>query len=55
MEFATVAMRFSLRDEVFERAGNRHVENGPQEAKEFWTFVREPRGPWLLSAIQQGR
>ncbi len=54
-EFATVAMRFSLRDEVFERASNRHVENGPQEAKEFWTFVREPRGPWLLSAIQQGR
>ncbi|ARO55996.1 hypothetical protein B2G69_18875 [Methylorubrum zatmanii] len=54
-EFATVAMRFSLRDEVFERASNRHVENGPQEAKEFWTFVREPGGPWLLSAIQQGR
>ncbi|WP_411903157.1 Tim44 domain-containing protein [Methylorubrum thiocyanatum] len=55
VEFATVAMRFSLRDEVFERATNRHVENGPQEAKEFWTFVREPGGPWLLSAIQQGR
>lgn len=55
VEFATVAMRFSLRDEVFERASNRHVENGPQEAKEFWTFVREPGGPWLLSAIQQGR
>lgn len=55
VEFATVAMRFSLRDEVFERASNRHVENGPQEAKEFWTFLREPGGPWLLSAIQQGR
>ena len=55
VEFATVAMRFSLRDEVFERSTNRHVENGPQEAKEFWTFVREPGGPWLLSAIQQGR
>ncbi|WP_438344995.1 Tim44 domain-containing protein [Methylorubrum populi] len=55
VEFATVAMRFSLRDEVFERATNRHVENGPQEAKEFWTFVREPGGPWQLSAIQQGR
>ncbi|MBB2963662.1 TIM44-like domain-containing protein [Methylobacterium sp. R2-1] len=55
VEFATVAMRFSLRDEVFERSTNRHVENGPQEAKEFWTFVREPGGPWRLSAIQQGR
>ena len=55
VEYATVAMRFSLRDEVFERATNRHVENGAQEAKEFWTFLREPNGPWILSAIQQGR
>lgn len=55
VEYATVAMRFSLRDEVFERATNRHVENGAQEAKEFWTFLREPKGPWILSAIQQGR
>ncbi|WP_232629043.1 TIM44-like domain-containing protein [Methylobacterium sp. Leaf118] len=53
--YATVAMRYSLRDEVFERATNRHVENGAQEAKEFWTFLREPNGPWMLSAIQQGR
>ena len=55
VEYATVAMRFSLRDEVFERATNRHVENGAQEAKEFWTFLREGNGPWVLSAIQQGR
>lgn len=55
VEFATVAMRFSLRDEVFERSTNRHVENGPKEAKEFWTFLREPGGSWQLSAIQQGR
>lgn len=55
VEYATVAMRFSLRDEVFERATNRHVENGAQEAKEFWTFLREPNAPWILSAIQQGR
>lgn len=55
VEYATVAMRFSLRDEVFERASGRHVENGPTEAKEFWTFGRERGGPWLLSAIQQGR
>lgn len=54
-EYATVAMRYSLRDETFERATNRHVENGAQEAKEFWTFLREPNGPWVLSAIQQGR
>lgn len=55
VEYATVAMRFSLRDETFERATNRHVENGAQEAKEFWTFLREPNGTWILSAIQQGR
>ena len=54
VEYATVAMRFSLKDEVYDRATNRVVENGASEAKEFWTFARE-RGDWLLSAIQQGR
>lgn len=55
VEYATVAMRFSLKDEVYERATGRLVENGPSEARELWTFARERGGPWLLSAIQQGR
>ena len=54
-EYATVAMRFSLKDETIDRASNRVVELGPTEAKEFWTFVRERGGRWMLSAIQQGR
>ena len=54
-EYATVAMRYSLKDETFDLRSNRVVENGPSEAKEFWTFLRERGGNWTLSAIQQGR
>ncbi len=55
VEYATVAMRYGLRDEVIDRASGRVVENGASEAKEFWTFVRQRGGSWQLSAIQQGR
>ncbi|GJE27739.1 TIM44-like domain-containing protein [Methylobacterium organophilum] len=54
-EYATVAMRFSLRDITLDRRSGQVLENGPTEAKEFWTFVRERGGRWQLSAIQQGR
>ncbi len=53
--YATVAMRFSLID-VTRDAEGRVVEGDAerrQEAKELWTFVRVPSGPWTLSAIQQ--
>jgi predicted lipid-binding transport protein (Tim44 family) len=54
-EYATVAMRFSLVDQMVERASGRVVEGSaePQEATELWTFVRSHGGHWLLSAIQQ--
>ncbi len=55
IEYATVAMRFALKDVTIERNSERVVGNGPSEAKEFWTFARERGGAWLLSAIQQGR
>lgn len=55
VEYATVAMRFALKDVTIERNSQRVVENGPSEAKEFWTFARERGGAWQLSAIQQGR
>ncbi len=55
VEYATVAMRYSLKDETFDRRTNQVVETGPSEAKEFWTFLRERGGEWELSAIQQGR
>ncbi|MEA2953831.1 MAG: hypothetical protein QOJ96_3351 [Alphaproteobacteria bacterium] len=54
-DYATVAMRFSLVDQTVDRASGRLVEGGtsPQEVTEVWTFRREPRGNWVLSAIQQ--
>jgi predicted lipid-binding transport protein (Tim44 family) len=55
VDYATVAMRFSLIDQMVERDTGRVVEgsNEPQEATELWTFMRTAGGHWLLSAIQQ--
>ncbi|MGE3145143.1 MAG: Tim44-like domain-containing protein [Pseudorhodoplanes sp.] len=53
-EYATVAMRYAVRDAYVDRDGN--VVQGsrePQEVTELWTFRREPGGAWILSAIQQ--
>jgi predicted lipid-binding transport protein (Tim44 family) len=52
-EYATVAMRYSLNDEIVDRASGRVTEGGPEEATEVWTFMRVRGGSWLLSAIQQ--
>jgi predicted lipid-binding transport protein (Tim44 family) len=52
-DYATVAMRFSLKDEIVERNTGRVIEGGPDEAKEVWTFRRARGGNWMLSAIQQ--
>ncbi|SER22678.1 Predicted lipid-binding transport protein, Tim44 family [Faunimonas pinastri] len=53
-EYATVAMRFGLRDVMEDRNTGRIVETNPSEATELWTFRRAHGGRWLLSAIQQG-
>lgn len=53
-DYATVAMRFALKDSMVERASGRVVEGGePSEVTELWTFRRARGGNWLLSAIQQ--
>lgn len=55
LEYATVALRFSLLTALVERAGGRVVEGHatiPREAIEHWTFVRPRGGEWKLSAIQ---
>lgn len=54
-EYASVAMRFSLVDQLVDRASNRVVEGDarPQEVTEVWTFMRSRGGNWMLSAIQQ--
>lgn len=57
LDYATVAMRFSLLDATFEEATGKLVEGSTterQNSTELWTFVRSgPQERWLLSAIQQ--
>jgi predicted lipid-binding transport protein (Tim44 family) len=54
VDYATLAMRFSLVDQMVERASGRTVEGGaPSEVTELWTFMRARGGNWVLSAIQQ--
>lgn len=55
-DFATVAMRFSLINALYERASGKIVDGNatvPQEVTEYWTFVRSRGAKWKLSAIQQ--
>ena len=53
-DYATVTMRFALKDSMVERASDRIVEGGERsEVTELWTFMRAAGGSWLLSAIQQ--
>jgi predicted lipid-binding transport protein (Tim44 family) len=57
LDYATVAMRFSLLDASFEKTTGKVVEGSTTERQtsaELWTFVRSgPEERWLLSAIQQ--
>jgi predicted lipid-binding transport protein (Tim44 family) len=54
VDYATVAMRYGLVDQMLDRSG-RVVEGDerPSEITELWTFLRSRGGHWLLSAIQQ--
>jgi predicted lipid-binding transport protein (Tim44 family) len=53
-DYATVAMKYALKDSMVERASGRTVEGGERtEVTELWTFMRASGGNWLLSAIQQ--
>ena len=52
-DYATVAMRYSLNDQMVERDSGRVVQGGPDEATEVWTFMHTRGGHWLVSAIQQ--
>lgn len=52
IQYATLAMRFSLNDRLVSRDNGQMVEGGPQEVTELWTFMRSRGGHWILSAIQ---
>ena len=52
-DYATVAMRYSLKDRMVARDDGRLIEELPSEATEHWTFRRVPDGQWVLSAVQQ--
>jgi predicted lipid-binding transport protein (Tim44 family) len=52
-EFCTVAVRYSLKDEIVDRSSGRVTEGGPDEAVEIWTFRRARGGNWIVSAVQQ--
>jgi len=54
-DYASVAMRYSLKDRFVDRTTGRASDGNDQaqEATEVWTFTRASGGTWLLSAIQQ--
>jgi predicted lipid-binding transport protein (Tim44 family) len=58
-DYATVAMRYALRDTLIDRASGRLISGDPErdeEVTELWTFRRDDRdraAGWQLSAIQQ--
>ncbi|WP_460450957.1 Tim44 domain-containing protein [Alsobacter sp. SYSU BS001988] len=56
VDYATVAMRFSVVNALFDRASGKVVGGDPvkpQEVTEIWTFRRDAGEDWKLSAIQQ--
>ena len=53
-DYATVAMKFALKDSIVERASRRTVEGSERtEVTELSTFMRASGGNWPLSAIRQ--
>ena len=55
-DYASVAMRYGLKDVTLDRTTGRVVEGDrdrAQEVTEVWTFRRDSGGPWKVSAIQQ--
>ena len=55
-DYATVAMRFSLINALYDRKSGNVVEGSAtqtQEVSEYWTFLRERGATWKLSGIQQ--
>ena len=57
-DYATVAMRYALKDVTLDRTTGRVLDgdrDNPQEVTELWTFRRDQGGPWKVSAIQPAK
>jgi predicted lipid-binding transport protein (Tim44 family) len=55
-DYATVAMRYAITEQAIDRTSGKAVAGEPEkteEVSEVWTFRRDHREPWKLSAIQQ--
>jgi predicted lipid-binding transport protein (Tim44 family) len=52
-DYATVAMRYAITEQVTERASGKVVSGGSDEVTEIWTFRRDRGGSWKMSALQQ--
>ncbi|MBN8921316.1 MAG: TIM44-like domain-containing protein [Rhizobiales bacterium] len=54
-EYATVALRYEIIDQMLDRRTRAVVEGAPTpiEVTELWTFVRSRGGNWQLAGIQQ--
>jgi predicted lipid-binding transport protein (Tim44 family) len=52
-EYATVAMRYAITEQVIERTGDKLISGGTEEATEVWTFRRDHGGTWKLYGVQQ--
>jgi predicted lipid-binding transport protein (Tim44 family) len=55
VDYATVAMRYEIVDQMLDRRTRAVVEGEPKpvEVIELWTFMRGRGGKWMLSGIQQ--
>lgn len=56
-DYATIAMRYHSIDILRDRTTGAVVQGEPTQltpTTELWTFVRDSRHPWRLSAIQEG-
>lgn len=54
-EYATVSLRYALKDYFVDRTSGQVVEGDPNhldDVTDLYTFMRAPGGTWLLSAIQ---
>lgn len=55
-DYATIAMKYQSIDILRDRTTGAIVQGNPTQptrATELWTFVRDSRAPWRLSAIQE--